>query len=171
MLHPRQDFAFRRTIALQFVSNDHTRRVLQFLKQLAKKSFGGFFVFSTLNQDVKHVSILINRSPEIVLLTTNCEHHLIQMPFVSTARTTVAQFIGVGLPKLQTPLPDRFIGHHDPSLCQQFLNITKTEREAEIQPNRVADDLRRETKAFVIGSRLVCFHEAILSYCSAASSS
>ena len=130
-------------IALQFVRNDHTRRVLQFLKQLAKKSFGGLFVPSALNQDVKHVSISIDRSPERVLLTTNGENHLIQMPFVSTAWTAVAQFIGVDLPKLQTPLSNRFIAHAHSSLCAIHSSTgLKTERKAEIQLDRVADDFR-----------------------------
>jgi hypothetical protein len=114
MLHPRQDFAFRRTIALQFVGNDHTRRVLQFLKQLAKQSFGSFFVPPALNQNVKHVSILIDRSPERVLLATNRENHLIHMPCVTTARTAATPFIGVGLTKRQTPWSNRFIGQTIP---------------------------------------------------------
>ena len=40
-------------------------------------------------------------------------------------------------------------------------------RETEIQPHSVADDFRREAETFVIGSNAVCFHEAILAYCSA----
>jgi len=70
--------------------------------------------------------------------------------------------IGVRLPKSQAPLTNCFIGHNDPALCQKFLTIAKTEREAEIQPNRVADDFRWEAKAFVARSSGVCFHEAIL---------
>jgi hypothetical protein len=31
----------------------------------------------------------------------------------------------------------------------------------------VADDFRRKAEAFVVGSKRVCFHEAILVYCSA----
>lgn len=77
------------------------------------------------------------------------------------------QFIGVGLPKLQTLLSNRFIGVDDPALCQQFLGIAKTEREVEIQPDSMTDNFRWEAKAFVIGSSGVCFHAAILTYCSA----
>jgi hypothetical protein len=39
-----------------------------------------------------------------------------------------------------------------------FLNITETEREAEIEPDRVADNFWWEAKAFGIGSSGVCFH-------------
>jgi hypothetical protein len=49
---------------------------------------------------------------------------------------------------------------------EKYLNIAKTEREAEIQPNRVADDFRWEAKAFVARSSGACFHEVMLAHCS-----
>ncbi len=55
-----------------------------------------------------------------------------------------------------------FIGEHDTTLRHEFLNIAKTEREAEIQPNYVADDFRWKAVAFIIGRSGGCFHEAIL---------
>jgi hypothetical protein len=61
------------------------------------------------------------------------------VPVVSTARATVAQFTGVCLAKFQAPLPNRFLGEHDASLCQEVLDSTDTEQEAEIQPDAVAD--------------------------------
>src|SRR5512135_113790 len=102
-----------------------------------------------------------------MLLTSNRENHLIHIPLVATTRAATAQFIRIGLTKFEAPLPHRFIGHNDPALCQQFLNIAKTEREAEIQPHSVADNLRRETEPLVIGSSGGCFHEAILAHRSA----
>ncbi len=68
------------------------------------------------------------------------EKYLVHMPFVATTRTATPQFIGVHLPKFKAPLPKRFIRHHDPALCQKLFNIAKAEREAKIQPNRVADN-------------------------------
>jgi hypothetical protein len=82
------------------------------------------------------------------------------MPFVSTARTVTTQFIGVGLSKLQAPLKDGFRREDDPALGHQLFNISITEGKTQIQPNRVADDLRRKAVAFVIGRSGVCFHEA-----------
>jgi hypothetical protein len=76
----------------------------------------------------------------------------------------MAQFIGIGLSKFETPLPHRFIGHDDPALCEEFLNIAKTERKAEIEPGCMTDNFWRETEAFVIGSSDVRFHELILTH-------
>ena len=109
MLYSWQDFTFRSSITLQFGENDHTRCRLPFLKQLAKKSCGGFFVPSALNQDIKYVAVLIHGSPERVLLAANREDDLIQMPFVTTARTATTQFLGVGLPECEAPLPYCFL--------------------------------------------------------------
>jgi hypothetical protein len=92
------------------------------------------------------------------------------MPFVATLRTAATEFVRVRLPKLQTPLPHGFIGDGDPSLCQQFFNIAITEGETEIQPHGVANNLSWKAKAFVIRSSGRCFHEAILSHCSAKAS-
>ncbi len=50
MLHPRQDFAFRCTIAPELISNNHSRDVLQSFEQLTKEAFRRFFVPSALNQ-------------------------------------------------------------------------------------------------------------------------
>ena len=49
----------------------------------------------------------------------------------------------------------------------EFDSGFEAEREAEIQPNRVAHDFRRETKTIVIGRNAVCFQKAILAECSA----
>jgi hypothetical protein len=75
------------------------------------------------------------------------------MPFVAATRTATTQFIGVGLPEFEAPLPNRLIGHDDASLGHQFLNIPGTERKAEIQPHSVADHLPWETETFLIRRR------------------
>jgi hypothetical protein len=43
--------------------------------------------------------------------------------------------------ELQDPAPDRLIGGLDAALCQEFLDIAVAEREPEIEPDCVLDDL------------------------------
>src|SRR5258708_24438079 len=138
-----------------------------FEKRGAKKRLAACLLRRLCDPHVQDIAVLVHGSPQVMSLATDREEDLVQMPLVATTRSTTAQFIGVRLPKLQTPLPHRFIAHDDPALCQKLFNITKTERETEIQPHGMADDLRRETKTFVIGRNAVCFHTAILTYCSA----
>ena len=74
------------------------------------------------------------------------------------------QLIGVGLPKLEAPLPDGFIRKYDAALGHELFDVTITEGKTKIEPDTMTDNLRRETEAFVIGSRWLCFHALILSY-------
>jgi hypothetical protein len=152
-----QDFAFRRAITLQLISDDHARNVLQSFEKLAEKSLGSMLVASALHKDIQHISVLIHCSPQLVSFATDREKHLIQMPLVATTRVTTSQFIGIGLPKLQTPLPNRFIAHDDPALRQKLFHITETERETEIEPHSVAHDFRREAESFVVGGVVFVF--------------
>src|SRR6202030_3244065 len=51
--------------------------------------------------------------------------------------------------ELQHPSPHRFVGDVEPSFGQQFLDIAVAKGEAEIEPDRVLDDLGREAMAAV----------------------
>jgi hypothetical protein len=57
-----------------------------------------------LHQDIQHVAVLIHCSPYIVSLSTDGEKDLVQVPLVPTPRAAPAEFVCVGLPKLQAPL-------------------------------------------------------------------
>src|SRR5262245_65227596 len=71
------------------------------------------------------------------------------MPFIARLGASTTQLIGVCLAKLPAPLADGFIEHDDPADEQQFFHVTVAERQAEIQPDGVADDLSREPMMFV----------------------
>ena len=90
MLDTGKKLLLRRPIAGQLVGDDHARDVLKYFEKLAKKSLRSLFVASALNQDVQHVAMLIDGSPQRVLLASNGKHHLVHMPCVATARTALA---------------------------------------------------------------------------------
>jgi hypothetical protein len=142
VLHTRQDLTFRRSIALQLIGDDHAWDVLQPFEQFAKKTFRGLLVALALNQDVEHIPILVDSSPQGMGFSMNFEKDFIQVPCVATTRAPPSQCIGVRLPTFQAPLTDRFIRDHNPALCEQFFDITKTERETNIRPHGMADDFR-----------------------------
>src|SRR2546423_2121976 len=95
MLHSWQDLAFRSPITLQFVSNDHARHVLQPFEPFPKESLGGLCVALALHQDIKHVPILINGSPQRVFLPPDRQYDFVHMPFVAATRTTATQFMSI----------------------------------------------------------------------------
>jgi hypothetical protein len=51
--------------------------------------------------------------------------------------------------ELQHPASHRFVGDFEPAFGQQFLDIAIAQGEAEIQPDRVLDELGREAMAAV----------------------
>jgi hypothetical protein len=63
--------------------------------------------------------------------------------------TAALEPIGIRLPTLATPLPDRFIRHDHPADEPEFFHVAAVETEAEVQPDAVADEFGRETVIFV----------------------
>src|SRR5262249_40598358 len=75
--------------------------------------------------------------------------YLVQMPLVTRPGTPATELIRILLAKLSTPCADGFVRHSDATDDQELFHVTVTEREAEVQPDRVADDLPREPMMFV----------------------
>ena len=125
VLHSWQYLSFGSPITPELLGNDHARNVLQSFEQLAKEAFGSFFVAPALHQDVEDITILIDRSPEVVFFSTDSEYDLVHMPFVAATRATTAQFIGIRLPEFEAPLPNGFIRHDDAWLCKKLFNRTE----------------------------------------------
>jgi hypothetical protein len=68
------------------------------------------------------------------------------------AREPTTDPVGELLAKFARPLPHRFVTNNDAAGGQQFLNHAQPEREPEIQPDRVANDLTGEPIAGIAGA-------------------
>ena len=106
MFHTGQYVALGRAIAFELIRDDHTRHVLQSLEQLAEKLLRCPLIAATLHQDVEHVIVLVDSSPQVMPLTMNGEKHLIQVPLVTRPGSSAPQLIGIVLPELATPLAE-----------------------------------------------------------------
>jgi len=53
--------------------------------------------------------------------------------------------MGKELSEFQRPAADGLVADLDPALGHEVFDVAKAQRETEIQPNRVADDVRRES--------------------------
>jgi hypothetical protein len=71
MFNTRQDLAFGDTIGCKFIGHNHPRHIAQALQQLAKEALGRLRVASALDQNVAHVSMLVNSPPEIMQFASN----------------------------------------------------------------------------------------------------
>ncbi len=159
VLHARQHLLFGRAIAAQLIGDQHTWDVLTPLQQLPKELLGRALVSSALHQDIEHIPMLINCSPEIVQLAIDGEKDLVKLPFVAGLGTTSTQVVGILLAKFLAPLADRFIGEDDPTLGHQFFDIAIAEWKTEIEPDCVTNNLRGKAIARV-GGRGWCYYHA-----------
>ena len=64
------------------------------------------------------------------------------MPSVSEPATPAPQSARILRTEPPTPFPDGLIGDFDTPAGQQVLHVSEAEREAMIEPHRVADDFR-----------------------------
>ncbi len=94
------------------------------------------------------------------------------MPGVAHATLSPLEGTGIRGAELSTPLPDALVRDDDPPLFQEILDISEAQAEAVVEPDGVADDLRRESVSVVAGCMVVhlpslpgrCFKLTVPSY-------
>jgi hypothetical protein len=96
---------------------------------------------------------VIDGSPQIRLYPVARQHHLVQGPCVLWAGTAAAHVVGIILPEVATPLPDRFSRQDNPTSEQEHFHITVAEAEPKVQPHAMADNLSWEAVMLVSMSR------------------
>ena len=89
---------------------------MQPLQQLPKEAFGSVLIPAFLEQDIQHLAILIDGTPQLVALSINRDKHFVKIPRVTQPHLAVTQLRGEGRPKFQTPLTDRFVANGYPPL-------------------------------------------------------
>jgi hypothetical protein len=53
--------------------------------------------------------VLVDRAPQLPQLVVDPDEHLFEVPRVAGARARPAHLVGVGLPELGAPPPDRLV--------------------------------------------------------------
>jgi hypothetical protein len=149
MFHAWEALALGRAVAFAFIGDDHAWDILAALEERAEELLGGVLVAPPLHQDVELYAILIHCPPQIMPFLIDRAEHFIQMPRIPWPGTPVTKGMRIGLAELATPRADGFVGHDHATDEQELFPITVAEREAEIPPDRVADDLSWEPMMFV----------------------
>ena len=87
VFHAWHTFSLGRSIAREFVGDEHTWHVLASFQKLAKKLCPGGarcrFVAPALDQDIQNVPILVNRSPHLLPLAVDLQKHFVAVPRVA----------------------------------------------------------------------------------------
>jgi hypothetical protein len=87
--------------------------------------------------------------PEIMLLATDAQKHLIKKPLVAQLWSASLQSVGEQPAEAQAPDADAFVADHDATGGEDCLDVAQAEARAVIQPHRMLDDLGRKAKAAV----------------------
>src|SRR6185295_13094049 len=74
----------------------------------------------------------------------DADEDLVEVPPVTGLGSAPAQLVGVGLPELSAPAPDRLITQHNTTRKHQLLDLTKAQREPKIQPHAAIKGLLHE---------------------------
>jgi len=149
MFDRRHDLTVGGVITTEFVGKEPARFPTLTFDQTAKEADSGFFIASSLHENIDGIAILIDRTPEIVLGALNGDNGFIQMPGITQATLSLFLSSRIGRAKFQAPPPYRFVGHDDAPFSEEFFDFTEAQTETMIQPNSVADNLGWETKALV----------------------
>ena len=130
------------------------------LQELAEESFGSPAVATRLDEDVDDIAVLINHTPKILPSTLDRHEDLVQVPGVSQATQSPLQPTGVFETELDAPEPDRLIRNRDATPSEHLFHVSKAHAESMVEPNRVADDFRRESVSTV--ARCFALHQPSL---------
>jgi hypothetical protein len=102
-----------------------------------------------LYENIQHVAVLIDGTPQVMPVAIDGENHLIQVPLITRTGTATPERIGILLAERAAPFADGFVGHDDPMDPEQLFDIAIAEAEAVIQLDTVANNLGGKTMVFV----------------------
>ena len=124
-------------VTAQLVGDDDSRRVSLALEQFAEELLGGLPVAARLHQNVQHFTVLVNGSPQVLLLAMNRQVDFVQMPAIPWPCRSCPQPLGVGRAKFLCPVAHRLVGKHHTSHYHHFFDIPVAQCETKVQPYAV----------------------------------
>jgi len=133
----------------QLVGNRALRRKALLLEQFTHQPHGRAFIPARLDQQIKDFALLVDGTPQVHAPADDPHDHLVEVPVVARPGPPLPQASREERAEFKHPTADRFIGHVEPAFGKQFLDIAVAQGEADIEPNCVLDDGRREPVAAV----------------------
>src|SRR4051794_9946227 len=95
------------------------------------------------------VRVWVAGPPQPVFLARDLDLDLVEVPLVAGTGQPPADLVREALAELERPLAHGLVADRDAAGGEQLLDHPQGEREAEVEPDRVTDDLGREAVAGV----------------------
>ncbi len=125
-------------------------------QELDKEALRRTTVAPGLDEDIDHIAVLIDRTPEILPLAVGRDEDFVQKPRLPDATLTSFQCPRLLWTEFQTPLSNGFVGNDAPAFGEQIFHIAETQGEPSVVPEGVADDFRPIAVFVIEGS--MAFH-------------
>ena len=90
-------------VASQLVGDQPVGHAALTLQQFAEAPFGGFPITARLDENIDHVTILINRTPKLLTFASDRDEDLVQVPRIAEATSPTLQASSVLRTKLEAP--------------------------------------------------------------------
>ena len=145
-----KDLSMRCPITPQLVGDQLPVWSFLMLQHLTKEARSGSTIATFGNKTIDYVSILIDSSPQIEVLTSDFDEELIYMPDVAEWPLLLPQIASIGRTELQTPISNCLVRNAEASLSQQVFDVAKAHREPMVQPDGMADDFSWKTMTSIL---------------------
>ena len=124
MDHGREDVPMCSRITPKLVGDQLPGCLSLMFQGLTKEAFSGSTISAFGDQNIDHVSILIDGPPQIEALTLDGDEEFIDVPDVAESSPFPTQSSGVGRSEFLTPVSNRLIGDKDSSLRSESKSST-----------------------------------------------
>jgi hypothetical protein len=131
-------------VAAETIGDEAFRLVSQPVQQSFEEPLGSGAIPSLLHQNIQNHALLVHGAPQIMQDTPNANEHFVQVPRISGLRPALVQSSGEVGTEFRAPQSNALVGHCDAALGENQLDVAQAEAEYMIQPNGLADDLRRK---------------------------
>src|SRR5208337_1878468 len=115
------------------------------LQKLAHQFQRGVLVSLGLDQHIEDLAFGVDRPPKVNHSAVDFQIDLVEVPSRMRLQTTLSQVGCDHRSEMVHPTPNGLVGHSHSALRQQIFDVTQAEGEPEVEPNRLLNDLRRET--------------------------
>ena len=144
MDHGREDISMCSRITPKLVGDQLPGCLSLMFQGPTEEAFSGSPISTLGNQNIDHVSILIDGPPKIETLSLDGDKEFIDVPDVAEPSLFPTQSSRVGRTEFLTPVSDRFVGDKDFSLREQVFYVSKAQGGPMVEPDSVTDDFRRK---------------------------
>ena len=149
------DVPMGHAVAAELIGHETHRFLPLTLQEFSKESPRRLPVPTRLDEKVDQVPVLIHRAPQILPLAVDRDEHFVQEPRITESTLSALQPSGVIGAELPASLPNGLVRHDDAAFGQEILDIPEAQAVSVIQPDGVADDVRRKAMPKVAGSSSV----------------